>query len=146
MKLYKTLIILLVIGLVLINGCSQPKPESAPKQAAPAQIAPVESPAAPQAIPAKSAEVKEFNMTAKQFEFVPNTITVNNGDTVKLHIVTSDVAHGFNLPDFGINKKIVPGKAVDVEFAADKTGTFAFSCNIPCGLGHREMKGNLVVK
>lgn len=91
--------------------------------------------------------VKEFNMTAQKWQFNPGTITVNKGDTVKLHVESVDVAHGFELSAFGVNERLEPGKTVDVEFVASKTGTFTFACTVSsCGSGHSGMKGQLVVK
>lgn len=92
-------------------------------------------------------EVKEFNITAKKWQFNPSTITVNKGDTVKLRIESVDVTHGFGLSAFGVNERLEPGKTVDVEFVASKTGTFTFACIVSsCGSGHSGMKGQLVVK
>lgn len=85
-------------------------------------------------------------MTAKKWNFSPSTITVNRGDTVKLHIESIDVKHGFGLSAFGINEDLSPGKAVDVELVADKTGSFTFVCTVFCGSGHSGMKGQLIVK
>lgn len=118
----KILFVTCVLGLFLIAGCGQ-KTEVQP-----------------------TGEIKEFDMIAKQWEFVPNTIEVNLGDKVGLHIENVDVAHGFALPDFGINEILEPNKEVYVEFIADKIGTFTFDCSVPCGKGHSGMKGQLVVK
>ncbi len=92
-------------------------------------------------------DVKEFSatITAKQWEFMPSTISVKEGDKVKLKLTSADVTHGFSLPDFGINQKIDPGKETIVEFVADKSGTFPFFCSVPCGAGHISMKGQLIV-
>lgn len=103
----------------------------------------VEPTATPVSSPAPN--VKEFAVTVKQFEFVPSTITVTEGDTVKLAITSADVAHGFALPDFGVSETIEPGKTTAVEFVASKKGTFSFFCNVPCGSGHGSMRGQLVV-
>lgn len=93
-----------------------------------------------------TAAVKEFEMTARQWEFTPSTIRVNEGDNVKLTINSIDVAHGFGLPDFGVNERLEPGKTVTVEFTADKKGTFAFACTVFCGTGHSGMRGTLIVE
>ncbi len=92
------------------------------------------------------AGVVEINMTAKDWAFDPGTITVHKGDTVKLHITSLDVTHGFALPDYGINEQIVPGQTTDITFVADKSGTFGFRCSVMCGQGHRQMTGTLVVQ
>ena len=89
--------------------------------------------------------VREFTITAKQWEFQPATITVKKGDHVKLTITTTDVTHGFSLPDFNVNSQISPGSPTVVEFDADKTGTFTFACSVFCGSGHGGMHGTLVV-
>src|SRR5512143_2126081 len=83
--------------------------------------------------------VVEINMTAKDWAFDPGTITVHKGDTVKLHITSLDVTHGFALPDYGINEQIVPGQTTDITFVADKSGSFGFRCSVMCGEGHRQM-------
>ncbi|MEM4255059.1 MAG: cupredoxin domain-containing protein [Candidatus Norongarragalinales archaeon] len=89
---------------------------------------------------------KEFEMTAKKWEFQPSTITVEKGDKIKLKIKSVDVEHGFKLPDFGVDANLQPGQEVTVEFVADKAGTFTFSCSVFCGDGHRDMKGTLIVE
>lgn len=90
--------------------------------------------------------VKEFVLVAKQWEFVPNLIEVNIGDAVRLKIKSIDVTHGFVLSSFGISQSLEPGKETIVEFVADKIGTFSFFCNVPCGKGHSNMDGTLIVK
>tara|TARA_B100000315_G_C14119158_1_gene381719 strand:- start:58 stop:441 length:384 start_codon:yes stop_codon:yes gene_type:complete len=91
-------------------------------------------------------EVKEFDIIARSWEFVPDTIEVNLGDKVELHIESIDVTHGFRLPEFNINERLEPYQGVDVEFIADKKGIFSFSCSVPCGSGHGGMRGQLIVK
>ncbi len=93
----------------------------------------------------QSANAKEFTITAKQWEFVPKTIEVNEGDRVKLIIQSTDVEHGIFIQEYNINEKITPGKTTTIEFTADKKGTFAFSCSVFCGIDHGNMKGNLIV-
>ena len=132
MKLYQGILLVLLVGVVLGSGCAQKETESATATAV------LET--------AATGEVKEFTMTAKNWDFSPSTIMVHQGDTVKLHIKSIDVPHGFILPDFGINQDLPPGKTVDVEFVADKAGTFPFRCSVFCGSGHREMIGQLVVQ
>src|SRR3989338_4500964 len=86
-----------------------------------------------QTIPTQPAqEVKEFSLTARQWSFEPSTITVKQGDKVRLIITSVDVTHGFTLREFGINTVISPGKTIKVEFVADKKGTFTFFCSVPC--------------
>ena len=90
-------------------------------------------------------EVREFDIIAKNWEFVPNTIEVNLGDKVELHIESVDVSHGFKLPDFDIDERLEPHNDVHVDFIANKKGTFQFFCSVPCGSGHGGMNGQLIV-
>jgi len=146
--------IVYIIGVVLLSlllvSCSSQ--QTAPVQSAlPVQnVIPAQQPAqqiAPvQPAPAEEpAKVVDVNMIAKQFEFDPSVITVNRGDTVRIHVRSIDVTHGFALPEYGISERLPPNQAVDIEFVADKQGTFTFFCNIPCGSGHGSMRGTLIV-
>ncbi len=89
--------------------------------------------------------VREIQMTAKQFEFIPSTITVKKGDTVKLIVTSIDVHHGLAIPQFGVNLNLPPHVPETVQFVADKAGQFSFYCDVYCGAGHRGMRGTLIV-
>lgn len=95
---------------------------------------------------ATESAVQEFDVAASQFEFTPGTITVKQGDTVKLNLSSEDVPHGFSLAAFDITETLTPGKTTTVEFVADQVGTFSFICNIVCGSGHSGMTGQLIVE
>jgi len=90
--------------------------------------------------------VHEIQVTLRKYEFSPGTLHVRKGEQVKLVMTAADHDHGFKLDDFNINQKIPKGTTVVVEFAADKAGTFQFRCSSVCGIGHRGMKGTLVVE
>ncbi|MBS3106946.1 cupredoxin domain-containing protein [Candidatus Woesearchaeota archaeon] len=95
---------------------------------------------------APSGEVREFDVVARTWTWEPSTITVKEGDTVKLHITSVDVPHGFRLAEFDVNEYLAPGSTVDVEFVADKKGSYTFYCNVQCGEGHKGMKGQFIVE
>jgi cytochrome c oxidase subunit 2 len=90
--------------------------------------------------------VHEIQVTLRKYEFSPGSLRVKKGEQVRLVMTSVDHDHGFKLDDFNINKKIPQGTTVIVEFTADKAGTFQFRCSSVCGLGHRGMKGTLVVE
>lgn len=90
--------------------------------------------------------VKEFTVTAKNWSFDPEVITVKQGDKVKLKIKSIDVTHGFALPDFNVKVDLVPNKEETIEFVASKKGEYTFFCSVMCGEGHKDMKGKLVVE
>jgi heme/copper-type cytochrome/quinol oxidase subunit 2 len=95
---------------------------------------------------ASAREVREFQMTAKKYEFTPSVITARQGETVRLIITATDRDHGFELAAFGIKQKLIKGSPTTIEFVVDKPGTFSFKCSEFCGLGHRRMKGTLLVR
>ncbi len=95
--------------------------------------------------PPASPELKEFNLTARQWQFEPSTITVKKGDHVKLHVTSIDTTHGFSIMEFNVNSQLTTGQTTTVEFTPDRTGSFNFFCSVFCGSGHGGMKGTLVV-
>lgn len=123
-----------LIALIFILGCSQ---KSQIKEIAAKDTTDATNPIG---------DVKEIFVTAKQFEFTPNPIKVKKGDKVLLHVKSIDVTHGFQIPEYDINKPIKPGETVDIEFIADKPGTFTVYCSIFCGEGHPRMRGQLIVE
>lgn len=90
--------------------------------------------------------VKEFDVTARQFEFDPSTITVNEGDTVKLNVTSEDTPHGISIAAFGVSQTLSPNSTKTIEFVADKAGTYPIVCSVVCGSGHSSMKATLVVQ
>ena len=91
-------------------------------------------------------ETKIFEVAAKQWEFIPSTINVKEGDNVKLIVTSTDVGHGVSIPAFGVQKNFGAGETVEIEFVADKKGTFPFTCSVYCGSGHSGMTGEIVVE
>ncbi len=159
-----------LLAVFLLAGCTSPAPEATSPTPVPGftgvdekvvagesdsqqNPAPETTPSAQEPEPgnvaenkAASPQVKEFDVTAKQWEFIPDTITVNKGDTVILNVESIDVNHGISIPQFGVGESLSPGKKVTVEFVADKAGTFSFYCSVYCGEGHSNMKGTLIVE
>jgi cytochrome c oxidase subunit II len=96
---------------------------------------------------AGGSDVKIIDVTASRFQFEPATISVGQGDNVRLRLHSADRSHAFAIKAFHV-KAVIPdgGETVTVEFVADQAGTFAFTCSEYCGTGHSRMKGKLVVK
>ena len=88
---------------------------------------------------------REIHITAKKFDFTPDTITLKKGEPVLLVVSSQDRKHGFNLRAFGIRADVNPGESARIRFTPDKTGKFTFSCDVFCGEGHEDMTGTVVV-
>ncbi len=89
---------------------------------------------------------KTIRITTDNWNFSPSMITLKKGEKVTVKLVGKAGIHGFAVPELGINQRVEAGKTVEVEILTDRTGTFSFFCSIPCGQGHRDMKGSIVIQ
>jgi len=89
--------------------------------------------------------VRIIEMTAADWNFSPNAITSKKGEKVIVRLTGSTGIHSFGIKDLNVNVKINPGEIMDIEIPTDTVGTFEFRCMVPCGPGHKEMTGTLVV-
>jgi heme/copper-type cytochrome/quinol oxidase subunit 2 len=88
---------------------------------------------------------KFIKMTAENWKWVPDKITITKGTVLELHIRSYDSSHRFDLKDFGQKVLLPQGEVTVVEFIADKAGTFKWKCGRPCGDGCPKMRGKLTV-
>ena|SRR5690349_24639780 len=89
---------------------------------------------------------REFTLTAKGYHYSPDRIEVTQDDLVKLTVRSEDLAHSFTIDEYRIVKRVPANGATTFEFRADRTGSFAFYCNLTNDPGHATMKGQLVVR
>jgi cytochrome c oxidase subunit 2 len=116
----------------------------------------------PSAALAQNDSAQVIEVTAKKYEYSPATIHVKSGAKIQLKITATDHDHGFSIataPDgAGSNGSVglaftspqvcwqlKQGETTTIEFVAQTPGTYSFKCCHVCGLGHRGMKGQLVV-
>jgi len=94
----------------------------------------------------KSATQKTFNITAGNFYFVPNKITVNKGDKVTFNVTNAGGVHDLVIDELGVKTPIAKTATTETyTFTASKTGSFVYYCSVP---GHRKkgMWGTLTVQ
>src|SRR6266545_3102220 len=72
----------------------------------------------------QSGEVRRVTLDARQFEYMPGRLEVNQGDTVIITLMASDVTHGFYLDGYGLEQRVTPGMSQKIVFAADHPGKF----------------------
>ena len=92
-------------------------------------------------------ETKEIQMTAKKYDFSPDTVDVSAGTRIIFKITAEDREHGFQIA--GVKDgcvKIKKGETATVEYLAEKAGTVEFKCCVFCGMGHGGMKGKIIVR
>jgi cytochrome c oxidase subunit 2 len=71
---------------------------------------------------------------------------VKKGVPYQFEIISQDVIHNFNIPDFTILMDAVPGRVNSVWNMFDQTGEYLIQCREYCGLLHYNMKANLFVE
>jgi cytochrome c oxidase subunit 2 len=91
------------------------------------------------------AQERVIRVTARKFEFEPETIELKRGEPVVLELSTADVLMGFNAPDFKVRADIPPGQVARVRLVPDRAGEFDFFCDNFCGEGHETMSGKIRV-
>ena len=107
-------------------------------------------------------ESQAIELTAKKYEYSPSPVHIKAGTKVQLKIAAADHDHGFKIapvPD-GSEPSSKPGlvfvspqecwqlkkrETTTIEFLAQTPGTYTFKCCRTCGLGHRGMKGQIIV-
>ncbi len=111
---------------------------------------------------AQTQDVKVMEITAKKYEYSASPIHVKSGTKVQLKITATDHDHGFKIaavPDGTVTNgtagliftspqdcwQLKKGETTLIEFLAQASGTYTFRCCHTCGVGHRRMKGQIVV-
>ena len=120
MNKFKTVLLLVLIGISMMNPDYKNGPNVAELAATP----------------------KEFTMTAfyemKDGKPAPqyslNAISVKKGDTVRIKITNTKGMHDFVIDEYVINTDLPLNQEMTIEFIADKAGTFTYYCSKP---GHR---------
>jgi len=118
--------------------------------------------ALPAAAPRRPGVVHDISIVARQFGFSPHRIVVDAGDTLRLHLASVDVVHGFFLEGHDVEAEIRPGRAdfrlrrpseggefrdVDeVTVPVGRPGKYRYRCSVTCGSLHPFMQGELVVR
>jgi len=90
--------------------------------------------------------VYEAYYVARVFSFTPNTIVVPVGSRVSFYVTSTDVMHGFSIPETGVNTMVTPGWVSQVSHTFKERGTFLLVCNEYCGSAHQTMAAKVEVQ
>ena len=66
--------------------------------------------------------------------------------TLLSRLMAKDVIHSFKMPVMRITQDVIPGMEIPIWFEAKSTGNFQLGCAQLCGLGHYEMKADLIIQ
>jgi cytochrome c oxidase subunit 2 len=75
-----------------------------------------------------------------------NELHVKQGVPYRFEIVSNDVIHSFNIPDFAILMDAVPGRVNTMWNIFDETGEYLIECREYCGMLHMDMRARLFVE
>lgn len=133
------LLILLAGGYFLLRGnttqnstvdqLNRNNEQTAPENSA-VQETPVENLMEDQGIVAES-DVVTVTMEAGAFYFTPDTITVKQGQTVRIELSAMDMMHDYNIDELNVDGPVVKsGESTTIEFVADRVGNFEYYCSV----------------
>ena len=89
---------------------------------------------------------RPVTVSMKKYTIVPAEIHIKEGETIEFHVSSSDVQHGFDVPELGIKESVQPDRPAVFTYTADRKGQFEIKCSILCGAGHDRMRAKLVVE
>lgn len=133
-------------GIFLLNQSQTPTQPNRIEQPA-HEVQVTEIPASDSAaIELTEGEIKEFTISARDFEFDMAEMRVNVGDTVRITLVNEEGMHDWVIDEFDARTEILQtGEEETIEFVADTPGTFEYYCSV---MSHRQMGmvGSLIVE
>ena len=100
-------------------------------------------------------DAKIIKVTAQQwfwsFEHDDGTkevgeLHLKKGQPYKFEVMSKDVVHSFNIPDYVVLMDAVPGRVNTIWFVPEAAGEFPIQCREYCGLLHYNMRGTLYVE
>lgn len=87
----------------------------------------------------------DYNDPAGRDDIVDSVLRVPAGKPVLLTLKSRDVIHNFFVRELRLKQDLVPGMEIPLHFQADRIGTYEVPCSELCGLGHHQMRTELVV-
>ena len=117
----------------------------------------------PESTRATKLDVRVIEIAAKKYEYSNSPVHVKVGSKVQLKITAIDHDHGFKIASAtdGVAStekaglvftseqecwQLKKGETTMIEFVAQTPGVYSFRCCHTCGLGHKGMKGQIVVE
>jgi cytochrome c oxidase subunit II len=85
-------------------------------------------------------------ISMRKFAIEPAVIRIRRGEKVVLDVSTTDVQHGFEVAQLGINEPIQPGRPAEIALDTSKKGEYKVDCSIICGPGHANMSARLIIE
>lgn len=126
----------IVVAAIVLASCSAPSVKSEENE----NPVTVESSSAQNAVP------EVITVEASNYAFTPAAIHLRKGQKVVLRVVSTEETHGISIPLMNITAILRPGEPLEIPIPTDVAGTFDFFCSIPCGSGHAQMQGTIIIE
>jgi heme/copper-type cytochrome/quinol oxidase subunit 2 len=85
----------------------------------------------------------QLPVVASKAGFRPRVLNLRKGETVRLVLTTSDVEHCFAVDELRVEKRIVPGRATELDLTPDRAGSYRFYCCLEAG--NEKLHGRLSI-
>ena len=82
---------------------------------------------------------------AAMWQFQPAEIYIPVGSEVDFFLTSKDVVHGFNIAPKNVNMMAVYGAINKTTVKFDKPGVYDIVCHEYCGVGHQNMRAQVIV-
>ena len=82
---------------------------------------------------------------ASMWQFQPSEIYIPVGSEVDFFLTSKDVTHGFNISEKNVNMMAVYGAINKTTVKFDKPGVYDIVCHEYCGIGHQNMRAQVIV-
>ena len=84
-------------------------------------------------------------VVAQMWQFQPAEIYIPVGSEVDFYLTSKDVVHGFNISEKNVNMMAVYGSITKTTVKFDKPGVYDIVCHEYCGIGHQNMRAQVIV-
>ncbi len=92
-------------------------------------------------------EFEEIVIEMDNWSFSIDKINLQAGKNYRLTFITTKGHHGVMIPDLEYKSgNLKVGESISFDIKNISKGKFDFYCNIPCGSGHKKMKGLIQAK
>jgi cytochrome c oxidase subunit 2 len=87
----------------------------------------------------------EVFFVASMWQFQPSEVYLPVGAEVDMYLTSRDVVHGFNIAEKNVNLMATYGALNKVRVKFDKPGVYDVICHEYCGVGHQNMRSQVIV-
>jgi cytochrome c oxidase subunit 2 len=82
---------------------------------------------------------------AQMWQFQPAEIYIPVGSEVDFYLTSKDVVHGFNIAEKNVNMMAIYGNLNKTTVRFNKPGVYNIVCHEYCGIGHQNMRAQVIV-